>query len=150
MPGSRAHSSDDKGGTGGGFCLLHSNLPQGLEPIKFHSYQKRHQALTVVKQAPPTDPQSSSPVAVVTTYFFFLPLVAVRQRSYDMALALVMGGACVEQVCLTKWTATHEAAKVAPPSARRSQRPLFLTVPSFRLTSGGVCGCSDAPSPARS
>lgn len=31
-----------------------------------------------------------------------------------MALALVMGGAFVEQVCLTKWTATHEAAKVAP------------------------------------
>lgn len=67
-----------------------------------------------------------------------------------MALALVMGGAFVEQVCLTKWTATHEAAKVAPLSAGRSQRPLFLTVPSFHLTSGGVYGCSDAPAPTRS
>ncbi|TNM91297.1 hypothetical protein fugu_019677 [Takifugu bimaculatus] len=39
-------------------------------------------------------------------------LIAVRQRSYDMVLTLLMGGAFVEQVCLTKWTATHEAAKV--------------------------------------
>ncbi|XP_045928563.1 ankyrin repeat and SOCS box protein 15b isoform X1 [Micropterus dolomieu] len=38
-------------------------------------------------------------------------LIAVRQRSYDMVLSLIMGGAFVEQVCLTKWTATHEAAK---------------------------------------
>ncbi|KAM7367081.1 hypothetical protein PAMP_015006 [Pampus punctatissimus] len=38
-------------------------------------------------------------------------LIAVRQRSYDMVLALILGGAFVEQVCLTKWTATHEAAK---------------------------------------
>lgn len=43
---------------------------------------------------------------------FFLHTVAVRQRSYDMALSLIMGGAFVEQVCLRKWTATHEAAKV--------------------------------------
>ncbi|XP_035470123.1 ankyrin repeat and SOCS box protein 15b [Scophthalmus maximus] len=39
-------------------------------------------------------------------------LIAVRRRSYDMVLSLIMGGALVEQVCLTKWTATHEAAKV--------------------------------------
>uniref|UniRef100_H3DMB0 Ankyrin repeat and SOCS box containing 15b n=1 Tax=Tetraodon nigroviridis TaxID=99883 RepID=H3DMB0_TETNG len=39
-------------------------------------------------------------------------LIAVRQRSYDMVQSLVLGGAFVEQVCLTKWTATHEAAKV--------------------------------------
>ncbi|XP_003972946.2 ankyrin repeat and SOCS box protein 15b [Takifugu rubripes] len=39
-------------------------------------------------------------------------LIAVRQRSYDMVLTLLMGGAFVEQVCWTKWTATHEAAKV--------------------------------------
>lgn len=38
---------------------------------------------------------------------------AVRQGSYDMVLTLIMGGAFVEQVCLTKWTATHEAAKVS-------------------------------------
>uniref|UniRef100_A0A3Q1EVI4 Ankyrin repeat and SOCS box containing 15b n=1 Tax=Acanthochromis polyacanthus TaxID=80966 RepID=A0A3Q1EVI4_9TELE len=38
-------------------------------------------------------------------------LLAVRQSSYDMVLSLIMGGAFVEQVCLTKWTATHEAAK---------------------------------------
>ncbi|XP_032360920.1 ankyrin repeat and SOCS box protein 15b isoform X1 [Etheostoma spectabile] len=43
-------------------------------------------------------------------------LIAVRQRSYDMVLSLVMGGAFVEQVCLTKWTATHEAAKVGCPA----------------------------------
>ncbi|KAI3366773.1 hypothetical protein L3Q82_009445, partial [Scortum barcoo] len=43
-------------------------------------------------------------------------LIAVRQRSYDMVLALIMGGAFVEQVCLTKWTATHEAAKVGCPA----------------------------------
>lgn len=29
-----------------------------------------------------------------------------------MVLALILGGAFVEQVCLKKWTATHEAAKV--------------------------------------
>lgn len=29
-----------------------------------------------------------------------------------MVYALIMGGAFVEQVCLRKWTATHEAAKV--------------------------------------
>uniref|UniRef100_UPI003AAC1882 ankyrin repeat and SOCS box protein 15b n=1 Tax=Centroberyx gerrardi TaxID=166262 RepID=UPI003AAC1882 len=43
-------------------------------------------------------------------------LIAVRQRSYDMVLALIMGGAFVEQVCLTKWTATHEAAKLGCPA----------------------------------
>uniref|UniRef100_A0A665X2C6 Ankyrin repeat and SOCS box containing 15b n=1 Tax=Echeneis naucrates TaxID=173247 RepID=A0A665X2C6_ECHNA len=43
-------------------------------------------------------------------------LIAVRQNSYDMVLALIMGGAFVEQVCLTKWTATHEAAKVGCPA----------------------------------
>lgn len=42
----------------------------------------------------------------------FLHFVAVRQKSYDMVLTLIMGGAFVEQVCLRKWTATHEAAKV--------------------------------------
>ncbi|KAM9846050.1 ankyrin repeat and SOCS box protein 15b [Aulostomus maculatus] len=42
-------------------------------------------------------------------------LLAVRQSSYDMVLALIMGGAFVEQLCLTKWTATHEAAKVGCP-----------------------------------
>ncbi|KAI2665588.1 Ankyrin repeat and SOCS box protein 15 [Labeo rohita] len=39
-------------------------------------------------------------------------LLAVRANSYDMVHALIMGGAFVEQVCLKKWTATHEAAKV--------------------------------------
>lgn len=43
---------------------------------------------------------------------YFLHFIAVRQKSYDMVFTLVMGGAFVEQVCLTKWTATHEAAKV--------------------------------------
>ncbi|XP_056132643.1 ankyrin repeat and SOCS box protein 15b [Lampris incognitus] len=43
-------------------------------------------------------------------------LIAVRQSCYDMVLALIMGGAFVEQVCLTKWTATHEAAKVGCPA----------------------------------
>lgn len=43
----------------------------------------------------------------------YLQFVAVRQKSYDMVLSLIMGGAFVEQVCLTKWTATHEAAKVS-------------------------------------
>ncbi|CAJ1054928.1 ankyrin repeat and SOCS box protein 15b isoform X1 [Xyrichtys novacula] len=43
-------------------------------------------------------------------------LLAVRQKSYDMVLSLIMGGAFVEQVCLSKWTATHEAAKVGCPA----------------------------------
>ncbi|XP_040885612.1 ankyrin repeat and SOCS box protein 15b [Toxotes jaculatrix] len=43
-------------------------------------------------------------------------LIAVRQSSYDMVLSLIMGGAFVEQVCLTTWTATHEAAKVGCPA----------------------------------
>uniref|UniRef100_A0A1A7WZZ8 Ankyrin repeat and SOCS box containing 15 n=1 Tax=Iconisemion striatum TaxID=60296 RepID=A0A1A7WZZ8_9TELE len=33
-----------------------------------------------------------------------------------MVLSLILGGAFVEQVCLTKWTATHEAAKVGCPA----------------------------------
>ncbi|XP_017158157.1 ankyrin repeat and SOCS box protein 15b isoform X1 [Poecilia reticulata] len=43
-------------------------------------------------------------------------LLAVRQSSYDGVHSLIMGGAFVEQVCLTKWTATHEAAKVGCPA----------------------------------
>ncbi|XP_038154255.1 ankyrin repeat and SOCS box protein 15b [Cyprinodon tularosa] len=43
-------------------------------------------------------------------------LIAVRQGSYDSVYSLIMGGAFVEQVCLTKWTATHEAAKVGCPA----------------------------------
>ncbi|XP_055087663.1 ankyrin repeat and SOCS box protein 15b isoform X2 [Periophthalmus magnuspinnatus] len=43
-------------------------------------------------------------------------LLAVRQKSYEMAFALIMGGAFVEQVCLKKWTAIHEAAKVGCPA----------------------------------
>ncbi|KAM6961524.1 ankyrin repeat and SOCS box protein 15b [Tautogolabrus adspersus] len=43
-------------------------------------------------------------------------LIAVRQKSYDMVLTLIMGGAFVEQVGRTKWTATHEAAKVGCPA----------------------------------
>lgn len=45
-------------------------------------------------------------------HFLFSIFAAVRQRSYDMVLSLIMGGAFVEQVCLTKWRAIHEAAKV--------------------------------------
>lgn len=40
------------------------------------------------------------------------PFAAVRSNSYDMVHALITRGAIVEQVCLKKWTATHEAAKV--------------------------------------
>ncbi|KAM4711998.1 ankyrin repeat and SOCS box protein 15b [Anableps anableps] len=43
-------------------------------------------------------------------------LIAVRLSSYDSVYSLIMGGAFVEQVCLTKWTATHEAAKVGCPA----------------------------------
>ncbi|XP_034529695.1 ankyrin repeat and SOCS box protein 15b [Notolabrus celidotus] len=43
-------------------------------------------------------------------------LFAVRQKSYDMVLSLIMGGAFVEQLCLSKWTAIHEAAKVGCPA----------------------------------
>ncbi|KAM6984770.1 ankyrin repeat and SOCS box protein 15b [Aplochiton taeniatus] len=43
-------------------------------------------------------------------------LLAVRQSSYDMVYTLLMGGALVEQVCLKRWTATHEAAKVGCPA----------------------------------
>ncbi|KAM9328290.1 ankyrin repeat and SOCS box protein 15b [Pholidichthys leucotaenia] len=43
-------------------------------------------------------------------------LIAVRKSSYDMVLSLIMGGAFVEQVCLSKWTAAHEAAKVGCPA----------------------------------
>ncbi|XP_051248541.1 ankyrin repeat and SOCS box protein 15b isoform X1 [Dicentrarchus labrax] len=43
-------------------------------------------------------------------------LIAVRQKSYNMVLSLIMSGAFVEQVCLTKWTAMHEAAKVGCPA----------------------------------
>ncbi|XP_064795173.1 ankyrin repeat and SOCS box protein 15-like [Oncorhynchus masou masou] len=39
-------------------------------------------------------------------------LLAVRQGSYDMVSTLIICGAFVEQVCLKKWMAIHEAAKV--------------------------------------
>ncbi|XP_045064233.1 ankyrin repeat and SOCS box protein 15-like [Coregonus clupeaformis] len=40
-------------------------------------------------------------------------LLAVRQGSYDMVSTLIICGAFVEQVCLKKWMAIHEAAKVS-------------------------------------
>lgn len=51
-------------------------------------------------------------VLIVIICHIFYTFVAVRQRSYEMVSSLIMGGAFVEQTCLTKWTATHEAAKV--------------------------------------
>jgi len=51
-------------------------------------------------------------MALYCCILYFLHYVAVRQRSYDMVSSLIMGGAFVEQVCLTKWTALHEAAEV--------------------------------------
>ncbi|XP_067284200.1 ankyrin repeat and SOCS box protein 15b [Pseudorasbora parva] len=39
-------------------------------------------------------------------------LLAVRSNSYDTVHTLITGGALVEQVCLRKWTVTHEASKV--------------------------------------
>lgn len=57
--------------------------------------------------------KSSFTVLLSCATLCFMRSVAVRQRSYDMALCLIMGGAFVEQVCLTKWTAMHEAAKVS-------------------------------------
>ncbi|XP_034540783.1 ankyrin repeat and SOCS box protein 15 [Notolabrus celidotus] len=38
-------------------------------------------------------------------------LLAVRAGSYRMASTLITGGARVEQVCLKKWTAMHEASR---------------------------------------
>lgn len=40
-------------------------------------------------------------------------MLAVRQGSYDMVSTLIICGAFVEQVCLKKWMAIHEAAKVS-------------------------------------
>lgn len=37
---------------------------------------------------------------------------AVRTNAYNIALALLTRGAMVNQVCLKKWTAMHEAAKL--------------------------------------
>lgn len=42
----------------------------------------------------------------------YVSFAAVRTDSYDIALALIKRGAQVNQVCLKKWTAMHEAAKV--------------------------------------
>ncbi|KAJ8261846.1 hypothetical protein GJAV_G00159130 [Gymnothorax javanicus] len=39
-------------------------------------------------------------------------LLAVALGSYDMAETLMINGALVEQICLKRWTALHEAAKV--------------------------------------
>lgn len=57
-----------------------------------------------------------------------------------MVLTLLMGGAFVEQVCLTKWTATHEAAKVTQPEVMRSAFPFVdrTSVPSRHQV-----GCAD-------
>lgn len=46
------------------------------------------------------------------TCILLFPFAAVRTDSYDIALALIKRGAPVNQVCLKKWTAMHEAAKV--------------------------------------
>lgn len=77
---------------------------------------------------------------LVTSKFvlFFLPLAAVRQRSCDMVLTLIMGGAFVEQVCLTKWMATHEAAKVTQPDVARSQCSRLTVLPLHPCTRWGV------------
>lgn len=71
--------------------------------------------------------------------FVFLPSIAVRQKSYDMVLNLLMGGAFVEQVCLTKWRATHEAAKVTQAEVMRS--PCSLDLTSFPTLH--QVGCAD-------
>lgn len=57
-----------------------------------------------------------------------------------MVLTLLVGGAFVEQVCLTKWTATHEAAKVTQPEVVRSMSPFVdrTSVPSLHQV-----GCPD-------
>lgn len=57
-----------------------------------------------------------------------------------MVLTLLVGGAFVEQVCLTKWTATHEAAKVTQPEVVRSMSPSVdrTSVPSLHQV-----GCPD-------
>lgn len=36
----------------------------------------------------------------------------MQANSYDVVHALIMAGAFMQQVCLKKWTVTHEAAKV--------------------------------------
>lgn len=57
-----------------------------------------------------------------------------------MVLTLLMGGAFVEQVCLTKWRATHEAAKVTQPEVMRSVFPFVdrTSAPSLHQV-----GCAD-------
>lgn len=59
-----------------------------------------------------------------------------------MVLTLIMGGAFVEQVCLTKWTATHEAAKVTQPDVARSQASRFFFDRTSSPPSHQV-GCAD-------
>lgn len=72
-----------------------------------------------------------------------------------MVQSLVVGGAFVEQVCLTQWTATHEAAKVAQGPSRHQRTSAafpthpFLTLLFFPPTSGGVRRHSDASPPTR-
>lgn len=63
---------------------------------------------------------------------FFLPLAAVRRRSYDVVLCLILGGAFVEQVCLRKWTATHEAAKVSGSVSEWLRRKCNCCPPSHK------------------
>lgn len=84
----------------------HQIIDKGIIHVKSHcccNYE--HLAIHLVKIP------AVSLLSCATLYF--MRFVAVRQRSYDMVLCLIMGGAFVEQVCLTKWTATHEAAKVS-------------------------------------
>nr|XP_029135210.1 ankyrin repeat and SOCS box protein 15-like [Labrus bergylta] len=62
-------------------------------------------------------------------------LIAVRKKSYDMVFTLIMGGAFVEQVCQSKWTATHEAAKVGCPAVL-----LLLLRHGAKVTTRGAHG----------
>lgn len=47
---------------------------------------------------------------LITSFPRVLP-AAVRAGSYQMVSSLIAGGAQVEQVCLKKWTAMHEASR---------------------------------------
>lgn len=71
-----------------------------------------------------------------------------------MVLCLIMGGASVEQVCLRKWTATHEAAKVSGSGSEGLKcgcRSLLQNLGFFlKKKKGGLSRHPGAAAPTRS
>lgn len=84
-------------------------LDHGASPHTMNS-SKESPLLLGQSQLPPLSRDARHSSSTHTGLFASLVCAAVRAGSYQMVSTLIAGGARVEQVCLKKWTAMHEAS----------------------------------------